>query len=183
VEQSFNVNWAFVLCGSAAIALLSAACLPLPSALLSIALGMLMMIGADVDARSYLLPDLTTFGALCCGVIAAAALDPFSPWLAMGSAVLRAGGTAVALGLLASLHHHLSGREGLGRGDVKLGAAIGAWLPLSSIPLCFGLATGAALVMVLLSHARGRHITRATRVPLGAFLCPSLWLVFFAGLL
>ena len=39
----------------------------------------------------------------------------------------------------------LRGREGLGFGDIKLGAGIGAWLPLDAIPICFGLAASGAL--------------------------------------
>jgi leader peptidase (prepilin peptidase)/N-methyltransferase len=37
-------------------------------------LGVLMVAGADVDVRTYLLPDAVTYGAVVCGVAAAAAL-------------------------------------------------------------------------------------------------------------
>jgi leader peptidase (prepilin peptidase)/N-methyltransferase len=73
----------------------------------------------------------------------------------------------------------LRGREGLGLGDVKLAAGIGAWLPLDSIPLCFALAAGAGLVCVLLIRVRGGSVDAALKIPLGAFLCPALWLVFY----
>jgi leader peptidase (prepilin peptidase)/N-methyltransferase len=72
-------------------------------------------------------------------------------------------------------------REGLGLGDVKLGAAIGAWLPLEAIPICFALAASAALILVLFAHLRGRPMEAATKLPFGAFLCPALWLVFYAS--
>jgi leader peptidase (prepilin peptidase)/N-methyltransferase len=71
------------------------------------------------------------------------------------------------------------GREGIGLGVVKLAAAIGAWLPVEAIPMCFLLATGAAFVAVLLARFRGESFDRATRIPFGTFLCPSLWLIFF----
>jgi leader peptidase (prepilin peptidase) / N-methyltransferase len=45
--------------------------------------------------------------------------------------------------------------------------------------LCFGLASGAALVAVTLARLRGEAVDRATKVPFGAFLCPALWLVFY----
>jgi leader peptidase (prepilin peptidase)/N-methyltransferase len=77
----------------------------------------------------------------------------------------------------------IRGREGLGFGDVKLAAAVGAWLSLDAIPLCFGLAAGAALVAVMIAHLRGRSIERTTKIPFGAFLCPALWLVFYASAL
>jgi prepilin signal peptidase PulO-like enzyme (type II secretory pathway) len=72
-------------------------------------------------------------------------------------------------------------REGLGFGDVKLAAAVGAWLPLESIPLCFALATCAALVAVMLRRLRGESIDATAKLPFGAFLCPALWLVFYAS--
>ena len=71
------------------------------------------------------------------------------------------------------------GREGIGLGDVKLAAAIGAWLPVEAIPVCFLLATGGAFVAVLFARWRGESFDRAARIPFGAFLCPSLWFTFF----
>jgi leader peptidase (prepilin peptidase)/N-methyltransferase len=68
--------------------------------------------------------------------------------------------------------------EGLGLGDVKLAAAIGAWLPTHAIPLCFGLATSSALLVVMFAHLNGHSVTRSTRIPFGAFLCPALWIAF-----
>jgi leader peptidase (prepilin peptidase)/N-methyltransferase len=38
-----------------------------------------------------------------------------------------------------------------------------------------------AMVPVFLAHLRGRPLHAATRLPFGAFLCPALWLVFYAG--
>jgi leader peptidase (prepilin peptidase)/N-methyltransferase len=94
----------------------------------------------------------------------------------------RAAVTAGVLAAIREVHRRLSGIEGLGRGDVKLAAAIGAWLPAEMIPFCFAVATAAALAFVLLSRLRGQAIARTTRIPFGAFLCPALWLVFFASL-
>jgi leader peptidase (prepilin peptidase) / N-methyltransferase len=142
-------------------------------------LGWLMIIGAGVDARTFLLPDVVTWGALGCGVVAAAALHPSDQWPATATAIGRAAGTALTLGAVRWCYARLRMREGLGFGDVKLAAAVGAWLPLETIPLCFGLASGAALVAVTLARLRGEAVDRATKVPFGAFLCPALWLVFY----
>jgi hypothetical protein len=46
----------------------------------------------------------------------------------------------------------------LGLGDVKLGAAIGAWLPLEAIPWCFGLATSGALLAVMFARLGGEPV-------------------------
>ena len=180
MPASARVDWRVVAGGTAAAAALSAAFLPWQAALLSTLLAALMTAGAESDARAFLLPDAVTFGALAGGLAAAALLDPLAPGQAVAAAALRGAATAGALALVRAAHWRLAGREGLGRGDVKLAAAVGAWLPAELIPVCFALATGAALAFVL---ARRRPIRRTTRIPLGAFLCPALWLVFFASVL
>jgi leader peptidase (prepilin peptidase) / N-methyltransferase len=183
-------NVAILVGGSLAIAAVSALTLPVPAALASIVLGVLMVAGADVDARTFLLPDVVTLGATVCGMTAAAALaqgfgssfeSPFEPWFAAGDAVLRAVCVAGLLALLRWVYARIRQREGIGLGDVKLAAAVGAWLPLDVVPLCFGIAASGALVTVLVAHLRGDDVDRAMRLPFGAFLCPALWLTFYAS--
>ena len=139
-----------------------------------------MIAGADVDARTFLLPNLITFGAVVCGILAALLLDTADPWAAAGQAIARASCVAGALALFRSGYAWSRQTEGLGLGDVKLAAAIGAWLPVEAIPLCFGLATSGALVTVMLARLSGQPVMRTTKIPFGAFLCPALWIVFYA---
>jgi leader peptidase (prepilin peptidase)/N-methyltransferase len=157
--------------------------LPWPIAIASIVLGTLMIAGADVDARTYLLPDIVTLGATGCGIAAAPLLDTFDPWLAVAVALVRTCGVAAVLELLRRCYARVRKLEGLGFGDVKLAAAVGAWLPLDAIPLCFGLAASAALVAATVAHLRGQPIEGTMKLPFGAFLCPALWLVFYASVL
>ncbi len=165
--------------GAGVLALVSMMSLPLPAAIASTLLGALMIAGADVDARMYLLPDTVTWGGITLGILAAPALDPFEPWLSAEASGARAAGTALALVLLRWCYGRLRGREGVGFGDVKLAAAVGAWLPLASIPFCFALATCSALAIVMLGRLRGEKIDATAKLPFGAFLCPALWLVFY----
>lgn len=174
-------NPVLLICGTAAIAAISILSLAWPAAAAATALGALMIAGAEVDARTFLLPDVITGGAAAGGIIAAAALAPLDPVFALVMAIARAAATVLALALVRWAHGRLSGREGIGLGDVKLAAAIGAWLPVEAIPQCFALATGAALITVLLAHLRGQSVARTTRIPFGAFLCPALWIVFYAS--
>jgi leader peptidase (prepilin peptidase)/N-methyltransferase len=179
-EDDLTPNPAVLLGGTVAIGLVSSLSLPWPAAVASSVLGALMLAGADVDARKFLLPDLVTFGAVACGIVAAPLLDDVDPWSAAGEAVVRAACIAAVLALFRSFYAWLRQSEGLGLGDVKLAAAIGAWLPIDAIPLCFGLATSSALLAVMVARLRGRSVMRTTRIPFGAFLCPALWIVFFA---
>ena len=183
MDESLRPNWAILAGASAVIVLLSVLMLPWQTAVASAALGSLMIAGADVDARTCLLPDIVTWGAICCGVVAAAALNPYDEWHAGPAAIMRAVGTALALASLRWCHAQLRAREGLGFGDVKLAAAVGAWLPLEAIPLCFALAAGAALVAVIFARLRGEPVCGSTKIPFGAFLCPALWLIFYIEVL
>jgi leader peptidase (prepilin peptidase)/N-methyltransferase len=181
VPVELRPNLPILFGGGLAIIGISLLCLPLTPAIASVLLGLLMITGADVDARTYLLPDTVTWGGILSGVLVAPALDKFSPWwISAGSAVARAAGTAVGLLLLRWCYARLRAREGLGLGDVKLAAAVGAWLPLASIPLCFALATCAALLAVMMLHLRGESMDATSKLPFGAFLCPALWIVFYA---
>jgi leader peptidase (prepilin peptidase) / N-methyltransferase len=176
---SLRPNMGILLIGSSAVGLVSFIALPWPLAITSTLLGLLMIAGTDVDARTFLLPDVVTFGAAVCGILAAPLLATGDAWSSLGAACLRAGGMAILLGGLRITHMKLRGREGLGLGDVKLAAAVGAWLPLEAIPYCFGLASATALLWVVIAR-RGESID-GLKLPLGAFLCPALWLVFFVS--
>ena len=179
--QNLCPNLAVLFGVGSAVALISAMALPWPVALASSVLGALMIAGAEVDVRTYLLPDAVTWSGIALGILAASALNPFEPWLSAGAAVARAAATASVLLLLRWGYSRIRGREGLGFGDVKLAAAVGAWLPLALIPFCFALATCAALVTVMLARLRGESIDATAKLPFGAFLCPALWLVFYAA--
>ena len=183
IESAENLqpNLATLIGGSIAIGLVSLISLPLPVAIASIVLGVLMVAGADVDARTYLLPNVITWGATVCGVMSAWFLNELNPWLATSHAILRAVCAAGLLALLRWIYSSIRHREGLGLGDVKLAAAVGAWLPLEVIPLCFGLATGGALMAILWGHLRGQRVERTMKIPLGTFLCPALWFAFYAS--
>ena len=173
-------NPAILIGGAAAIGLISALSLPWPVAIASTVLGTLMVAGAEVDARTFLLPNLMTWGAVICGIVAAPLLNTAEPWMAVGETIARAGCVAGVLALFRAGYGWSRQTEGLGLGDVKLGAAIGAWLPLETIPWCFGLATSGALLTVMFAHVSGEPVMRTTKIPFGAFLCPALWIVFYA---
>jgi leader peptidase (prepilin peptidase)/N-methyltransferase len=178
-EEDLRPHPAVLLCGGGAVALISMTSLELPAAIASTLLGVLMIVGADVDARTYLLPDTVTGGGTALGILAAPALAPSEPWLNAGASAARAAGVALALVLLRWAYRLLKGRDGVGLGDVKLAAAVGAWLPFACIPFCFALATCSGLAAVMLARLRGENVDAAAKVPFGAFLCPALWLVFY----
>ena len=178
-DDDLRPNLAVLVGGAVTIGVISALSLPWTAAIASTVLGMLMVAGAEVDARTSLLPDSITWVALVCGIVAAPLLDAEASWITAGEAMARAGCVAIILALFRSGYAWIRRSEGLGLGDVKLAAAIGAWLPVEAIPLCFGFATSAALLTVMFAHFKGQPVTRTTKIPFGTFLCPALWIVFY----
>jgi leader peptidase (prepilin peptidase)/N-methyltransferase len=178
-DDDLRPDWRIFLGGSAAVAAISAASLSWPAAFASTVLGMLMIAGAEIDARTFLLPDVVTGGTLLAGALSALILNPHDPLPALAVAALRAIGTASVLLLVRWCYARLRHRQGIGLGDVKLAAGIGAWLPIDAIPACFALASSSALILVLLANWRGRTVHAATRLPFGTLLCPALWVMFY----
>jgi leader peptidase (prepilin peptidase)/N-methyltransferase len=179
-EDDVYPNLAIMIGGAGAIGLISTLSLPGPVAVASTVLGTLMIAGAEVDARTFLLPDLVKLGAIICGILAAPLLDTTEPWTAVAKTIARAGCIAGVLALFRAGYAWSRQTEGLGMGDVKLGGAIGAWLLLEAIPWCFGLATSGALLAVMFARLNGEPVMQTTKISLGAFLCPALSIVFYA---
>ncbi|WP_448579873.1 prepilin peptidase [Thermaurantiacus sp.] len=115
---------------------------------------------AVLDARHLWLPDRLTLPLLALGLAAGPAPLPDR---ALAAAIAGGGLLLVLLG-----YRWWRGREGLGLGDVKLGAALGSWLsPLLLPPLLLG-ASLLGLLMALRPSAR-------EAIPFGACLGISAW--------
>ena len=74
----------------------------------------------------------------------------------------------------------LTGKEGMGHGDFKLLAAIGAWTGLKGIlpTILLSSLVGAIIGSIWLA-AKGRD--RATPIPFGPYLAIAGWITFFWG--
>jgi leader peptidase (prepilin peptidase)/N-methyltransferase len=92
-------------------------------------------------------------------------------------------GPAIIL-LIRWLYRIIRHREGMGLGDVKLMALLGAWLglPGALLTLILGAVLGAVTALVLLAipaMRRGGKSWATTRLPLGTFLCIGGIVSFF----
>jgi leader peptidase (prepilin peptidase)/N-methyltransferase len=91
---------------------------------------------------------------------------------------------AVSGGLLLALreaYYHRRGHDGLGFGDVKLGAAGGALAGTSGFAWALFAASlaGIAVVMACRMRPLGRLLPEAPeKLPFGAILAPALWVVW-----
>ncbi len=139
---------------------------------------------ALADLRFYRLPDPLTVALALLGLGLMLAGDgtgwPAWPDRLAGSLLGAAagGGSFLALRLA---YRRIAGREGMGLGDVKLMAGVGAGLGLAALPTVALLAGVSALVVAALrAWRRGRGLRRAGRVPFGAFLAlaaAAVWLL------
>lgn len=123
-------------------------------------LGVVLIPVVVIDLRHHLIPDLLVLPATAVALVAAVLADPARWWVP----VLGAAGAAGFLLLLWIVHP-----GGMGLGDVKLAALIGAVLGVLAIPALFlAFAAGAALGVVLLARLGAR--ARKVAVPFGPFL-------------
>jgi leader peptidase (prepilin peptidase) / N-methyltransferase len=141
------------------------------------------------DAETLKLPNALTLPALALGIawrMIYATIDAPQPWRAAAAMGERAAisAAAAALGLLVirSIYFTVRRRIGLGLGDVKLAAAIAAWLGIRQFLLVFFLAVvvGAVVGLVFI-RPRHKQQEEPARVPLGCFLCLAAIYTAFLG--
>ncbi|MFQ6787254.1 A24 family peptidase [Serratia marcescens] len=136
-----------------------------PAAALLIAL-------AWLDWRHRWLPDRLTqpllWGGMLCNLDAR--------WATLGDAVIGAAAGYGGLWLLNALYRQVRRRNGIGQGDFKLLAALGAWLGWTMLPLLVCLAAMLGLGMALTRGRRNRRAWR-TRQPFGIALAAAGWLL------
>lgn len=135
-------------------------------------LGWALLALLALDAEHQWLPDRITLPLLALGL-----------WLGAGDFADRLAGAAIGGGALLALalgYKWLRGREGMGLGDVKLMAALGAWLgplllgPLLLVAALIGLTMAAGLKL------RGKPLPAGGRIPFGACLAAAafpIWLL------
>ena len=158
--------------GCALIGALAFVAVPGPEGLWGALLGWLLLALLALDLQHYWLPDRLTLPLLALGLAGGIGTLP--------DRLLGAGLGGGALLLLALAYRHFRGREGLGLGDVKLMAALGAWLSFIWIGPLLLLASVAGLLFAGVSRWRGEASPDgALRVPFGACLALAgfpIWL-------
>ena len=160
-----------------AYALLAATRGPSWQTLVSMALVTALLILSLIDLDHQILPNVITLPGIAAGVAASFLPgSPLSPW---ASAAAAAGGY-LALLAVAKGYEALRGREGLGQGDWKMVAMLGAFLGWPKMLLAVFLASVAGtLVGLSLVAFRGRDFQH--KLPLGTFLGAAGIVVVLVG--
>lgn len=135
---------------------------------------LIALTGIDIDHQ--LLPDPITLPLLWLGLI----VNLHGAFAVLGDAVL---GAAIGYISLWSVYHAfrlLTGKEGMGHGDFKLTAALGAWMGWQMLPLIILLASFSGAMFGLIMIALGRQ-QRETPFPFGPYLALAGWIAMLWG--
>ena len=140
---------------------------------------LITLTGIDLDRQ--LLPDALTLPLLWIGLLASLwqAGDGAPPVTPRDALVGAAAGYAF-LWSVYQLFRLVTGKEGMGYGDFKLFAAIGAWLGWQMLPLVLLLAAlvGAGVGLSLIAFKRhGRGVP----IPFGPYLAGAAWIAMLWG--
>lgn len=136
----------------------------------------LMLVLAVIDANHFLLPDPLTLGGIALGLLGSFAVTWIDP---LGS-VLGAATGALALLLLIGLWYLLRRVRGMGLGDVKMLAAVGAFLGVGGTLLTLFIASLIGAIAGVLLMVRGR-LDWGSRLPFGVFLAAGAVVSLFFG--
>jgi leader peptidase (prepilin peptidase)/N-methyltransferase len=136
-----------------------------------------LLILSLIDLDHQILPDVITLPGIASGL----AVSFLPEWrVSPVTAFAAAAGGWLAFAVVAKAYEKARGVEGLGQGDWKLAAMLGAFLGWQKMLLTVLLASTAGTVVGLLAIAlRGRDMRYA--LPLGTFLGASGTLVLFVG--
>jgi leader peptidase (prepilin peptidase)/N-methyltransferase len=131
---------------------------------------------AGIDLRTRLLPDQLTLPLLWLGLIASVE----NLYMGPKAALLGAMAGYLSLWSVYWVFKQLTGKEGMGHGDFKLLAALGAWVGLQGIlPTVLLSSLVGAIIGSIWLAAKGRD--RATPIPFGPYLAIAGWITFFWG--
>ena len=129
-----------------------------------------------IDADTQLLPDNMTLPLLWLGLI----VNYFELIVPLGSAVWGAIWGYMALWLVYKGFKLLTGKEGMGYGDFKLLAALGAWLGWQMLPIVILLSSlvGAVIgISMVIIKGKDKNIP----IPFGPYLAIAGWIAVLWG--
>ncbi len=129
-----------------------------------------------IDLDHQILPDGIVLPLLWMGLIA----NSFNLFTDLQSAV-----TGVILGYMVlwtlyQIHHKITGKEGMGYGDFKLLAAIGAWLGWQALPVVILVASLSGTLFAVILIATGKS-SREIPIPFGPYLAVAAWIALVWG--
>lgn len=135
-----------------------------------------LLVLSVIDFRTQLLPDAITLPLLWAGLAYQLLFQP----LMLPSAVIGAIAGYLVLWSFYWLFKLVTGKEGMGYGDFKLLAALGAWLGWQWLPLLLILSAGLGAVLGILLQLLVPRL-RGAPMPFGPYLAVAGWIALLFG--
>ena len=136
-----------------------------------------------IDVDTQFLPDSLTLPLVWMGLLLslwASQSGPAPVPVDMRSSIIGAIAGYLSLWSVYHLFRLITGKEGMGYGDFKLFAALGAWLGWQMLlPIILFAASVGAVVGIAMLAVRGQ--SRSTPIAFGPFLAAAGWLVLMFG--
>ena len=129
-----------------------------------------------IDMETQLLPDNLTLPLLWLGILA----NYFSLFTTLESAVLGAIFGYLCFWLIYQTHRIITGKQGMGYGDFKLLAAIGAWTGWELLPMVILLSSITGLLFALTTIVL-RRTQPDSPIAFGPFLACAGWATLVWG--
>ena len=163
--------------GAAALGVWAALAAPGWVGLAGAVLAWQLLLIAVIDAEHFWLPDVLTLPLVATGLGAAWLLEPHL----LGERAIGAVAGFISLWLVAWVYRRVRGREGLGGGDPRLFAGVGAWVGWIALPTVLVWACLAGFAVIAAMLAGGRKAGLSARLPFGTFLAIGAWLAWLFG--
>lgn len=139
-------------------------------------LSWVLIAAAGIDARTQLLPDNLTLPLLWLGLL----LSLVPLFITSEASIVGAVVGYLSLWSVYWVFKLLTGKEGMGHGDFKLLAALGAWMGVTSIlPIVLLSALSGAIIGIAMLKLRGQD--RSIPIPFGPFIAIAGWIFFIYG--
>jgi leader peptidase (prepilin peptidase)/N-methyltransferase len=135
---------------------------------------LIAMAGIDIDHQ--LLPDNMTIPLMWVGILCSF----WSIHADLAASVTGAVAGYLALWAVYHVFRLLTGKEGMGYGDFKLLAALGAWMGWQMLPLVILLSSVVGAVVGLALMGTGR-MNREKPMPFGPFIAAAGWIALIWG--
>lgn len=136
----------------------------------------ILIAAAGIDARTQLLPDQLTLPLLWLGLL----LSLIPVFVTSDAAIIGAIAGYLSLWSVFWLFKFATGKEGMGYGDFKLLAALGAWMGVTSLlPIVLLSSLIGAIVGGTALALRGQD--RSTPIAFGPFIAAAGWVWFVLG--
>ena len=131
---------------------------------------------AGIDFREKLLPDQITLPLMWIGVLA----NTQGIFVPLIESIIGASAGYLSLWSIYWIFKLITGKDGMGYGDFKLTAALGAWLGWKMLPLIVLISSGLGALVGISAIILGLK-SRNSQLPFGPFLAISGWLAMICG--